>query len=309
MPGTAKLGYQIATSALMGLAGAGFAWYCAVTAQQITYVTLADGRKQERKIPLIFRLLLPLVPNVAPLFTASTFDKTRIKLTKKLISAGYEGLVSAEEYLSLRVLMPIVFGLPWIFFIYTSVASHPDSILGKAAPALYICGPLLFSMSPATWLGKALKERHKQIRRALPFVLDLLTLSVEAGMDFMSALQRNVERGSVDPLTEELIRVIREIQLGKTRREALRDMSTRIDLTDTRTVITALCQADELGVSIGSILRIQSEQIRQRRFERAEKLANEAPVKMLGPLLLFIFPAVFIILLGPVIYRVMQQGL
>lgn len=124
----------------------------------------------------------------------------------------------------------------------------------------------------------------------------------------MTSLQRHVERAVVDPLGEELIRVIREIQLGKTRRDALRHLSIRVNLQDLRSVVNALVQADELGVSIGSILRIQSDQIRQRRFERAEKLANEAPVKMLFPLMFFIFPAVFLVLLGPVIYRMVQQG-
>jgi tight adherence protein C len=162
---------------------------------------------------------------------------------------------------------------------------------------------------PDTWLRRALHTRQGRIRRALPFTLDLLTLSVEAGMDFMSALQRNVERRAVDPLGEELIRVIRELQVGKTRRDALRDMARRVDLAELRSVINALVQADELGVSIGSILRIQSSQIRQRRFERAERLANEAPVKMLFPLMVFIFPAVFIVLLGPVILRLLQQGI
>lgn len=139
--------------------------------------------------------------------------------------------------------------------------------------------------------------------------MDLLTLSVEAGMDFMSALQQNIERRTIDPLAEELIRVIREIQLGKTRREALRDMSQRVNMQDLRSVIGALVQADELGVGIGSILRIQSTQIRQRRFEYAEKSANKAPIKMLFPLLFFIFPAVLIILMAPVFMQMLQYVL
>jgi tight adherence protein C len=142
--------------------------------------------------------------------------------------------------------------------------------------------------------------------RALPFVLDLLTLSVEAGMDFMGALQRNCARRKLDPLNEELIRMTREIQVGTPRRIALRNLSTRVGQPDLSAVAQALIQADELGVSIGSILRIQSEQLRSRRFDRAEKLAHEAPVKMLAPLLLFIFPAVFVILLGPIVLQAAQ---
>ena len=173
---------------------------------------------------------------------------------------------------------------------------------------LFLLGVCLFYLFPVAWLRGALKKRHLEIVRALPFVLDLLTLSVEAGMDFMSALQRNCERRRLDALNEELIRMTHEIQVGTPRRTALRNLSERVRQGDLRGVAHALIQADELGVSIGSILRIQSEQLRARRFERAEKLANEAPVKMLGPLMLCIFPAVFLVLLGPVIQQAARTG-
>jgi tight adherence protein C len=142
---------------------------------------------------------------------------------------------------------------------------------------------------------------------ALPFVLDILTLSVEAGMDFMSALQRNCNSRRLDPLNEELIRMIREVQMGISRRVALRNMAERSRQSDLKAVSYALIQADELGVPIGPILRIQSDQLRQRRFDRAEKLANEAPVKMLGPLLLCIFPAVLIVLLAPILIQAVKN--
>ena len=157
------------------------------------------------------------------------------------------------------------------------------------------------------WLRSAVKLRQNQILRAMPFVLDLLTLSVEAGLDFMSAVQRATEREKLDALSEELLRMVREIQVGTTRKNALRAMSERVNLPDMRALVNALVQADELGVAVGSILRIQSDQIRVRRFERAEKLANEAPTKLLGPLMVFIFPAVFIILLGPLFYKLAAQ--
>ena len=125
-------------------------------------------------------------------------------------------------------------------------------------------------------------------------------------MDFISALQRNCATRKMDPLNEELLRMTKEIQVGSSRKEALRNMAMRCRQGDLKAVANALIQADELGVSIGSILRIQSEQLRSRRFDRAEKLANEAPTKMLGPLMLCIFPAVFIILLGPVLMQAMK---
>jgi tight adherence protein C len=278
-----------------------------VVTRQITYVTLADGRRQERKLPLIFRLLLPLAPNLTPLFRRPAFVRTARATERRLTSAGFEGLLSAEEFMALKVLIPLILGLLiWVPLIDLAVRASQMTFFARMKMSLWVLGLMWFYMYPILWLRRAVAIRHQNIRRALPFVLDLLTLSVEAGMDFMTSLQRNIEKRAIDPLGEELIRVVREIQVGKTRSEALRDMSYRVNLSDLRSVVNALVQADELGVSIGSILRIQSDQIRQRRFERAEKLANEAPVKMLFPLMFFIFPAVFLILLGPVIAKMMK---
>ena len=159
------------------------------------------------------------------------------------------------------------------------------------------------------WLRTTLRERHRSIERALPFVLDLLTLSVEAGLDFMTAIKRILDHRAVDPLGEELLRAFREVQVGKTRREALRNMAYRAMQQDLGGVVNSLVQADELGVSIGYILRVQSDQMRSRRFQRAEKLAQEAPVKLLFPLIAFIFPSVFIVLLGPVLLELFRHGL
>ena len=158
------------------------------------------------------------------------------------------------------------------------------------------------------WLRRSVLIRHSSIQRALPFVLDLLTLSVESGLDFMTGINRILQKREIDPLGEELIRVFREIQIGRSRKEALQNFSTRVNHSDIRTLSNALIQADELGSGIGTALRIQADQIRTKRFQRAEKLGNEAPVKMLFPLIAFIFPAVFLILLGPVLLQMMQRG-
>ncbi len=287
---------------------AGVGAYGASVARNITYVTLADGRKRERRLPFLFRLLIPLTPNVAPLFRRPLFTAKRKAITKRVVCAGYEELVSAEEFLGLRVLMPLLLGPLWIMMVRLAAVAGHSGLLLQLQPGLFAIGVLWLALYPGLWLSSAVQARHREIQRALPFVLDLLTLSVEAGMDFMSSLQRNVERRTIDALGEELIRVVREIQVGKTRRVALRDMSDRVNLPDLRSVVSALVQADELGVSIGSILHIQADQMRQRRFERAERLANEAPVKMLFPLMFFIFPSVFLVLLGPVIGRMIEQG-
>ena len=245
----------------------GLAWYVASAAAEVTYVTLADGRRQARSLPVVFKALLPFVGNLDPLVSRPFFAKRISRIDRTLVSAGFEGLLSGREFVALEMLCPI---FPWI------------------------------------WLRGELRRRHASIMKSLPFVLDLLTLSVEAGMDFMSALQRNCQSRRMDALNEELLRTVREIQLGASRRDALKSMSDRVDQPDLRSLAHALVQADEFGVSVGSVLRIQSGQLRSRRFDRAEKLAAEAPTKMLGPLMLFIFPAVFVILLGPVLVQALD---
>jgi tight adherence protein C len=296
------------TAVLWGIFAAGMAIYCGYVAGQITYVTLSDGRRKERRLPFAFRLLLPFAPGLETRFHGERWNRRCAVIDRKLVSAGFDGVLRDTEYLALRLLVPLVFGSLWTGIMALLGTTSGNSLLRQLVLPVSAIGVLAFVLHPWSWLRSAIATRHRSIRRALPFLLDILTLSVEAGLDFMTALQRHVERAEIDALGEELVRVIREVQLGKTRREALRAMSVRVNFADLRTVINALVQADELGVSIGTILRVQSDQIRQRRFERAERLANEAPVKLLFPLLVFIFPAVFLILLGPVLREISVQG-
>ena len=280
----------------------GLAWYCLNLSGDITYVTLADGRRQARSLPFVFKLLLPFAPNLRGFVSQPGFRKAVEKADARLVTAGFEGLLSGWEFIALHFLCPVVLGLFWTAAMYL-VGQADDTVRDYFGP-LAVLGFLLFAAQPGFWLGATIKKRQKSIQKAMPFMIDLLTLSVEAGIDFMNALQRSLENRKTDPLTEELVRVNHEIQLGTSRRNALKNLARRVDMPDMRSFAYALIQADELGVSIGTILRIQSDQIRQKRFARAEKMANEAPVKMLGPLMLFIFPAVFIVLLGPILSRV-----
>ena len=259
---------QMLTIALFALCAFGVAWYVVGFVGEVTYVTLADGRRQERSIPLLFRAILPLASNFFALVRKPFFASAVSRAETLLVQGGFEGLLSGEEFVALQL--------------------------------------MLFWIVPDLWLYRAVRRRHLSIQRSLPFVIDLLTLSVEAGMDFVSALQRNCRARRLDALNEELLRMTKEIQVGSSRKEALLNMAARVGQGDLRSVANALVQADELGVSVGTILRIQSEQLRSMRFDRAEKLAAQAPVKMLGPLLLFIFPAVFIILLGPIISQALK---
>ena len=284
-------------------------FYAASIASEITYVTLADGRKTERKIPLVFRFLLPFVPNLSRIVNRPAFAKSREAAEQMIVASGMEGLLSGAEFVALKILVPLVCGTVWALAVLAPGMLKPDSFFSGNSMLLVMLGFLYFYAYPLMWLRTTLKKRHFAIMRALPFVLDLLTLSVEAGMDFMGALQRNCNRRRLDPLNEELIRMTREVQMGVSRRVALRNMADRSRQIDLKAVSFALIQADELGVPIGPILRIQSEQLRARRFDRAERLANEAPVKMLGPLLLCIFPAVLIVLLAPILLEAAKNFL
>lgn len=288
------------------------AWQIIRTAQHVTYITLADGRRQERSLPLLIRLVLPFAGVVPSVITEhKSLEESRHRISKKLISGGYEGLIEAREVIALRVMMPLGLGVLLCVLLGLSFGSMPAGIgraLADRQYLLYMIVLILLGFYPDVWLKASVKHRHKSIERALPFVLDLLTLSVESGLDFMTGINRIIQYRKVDPLGEELIRVFREIQVGRSRKVALQNFSERIDHADIRSVTNALVQADELGTGIGTALRIQSDQIRVKRFQRAEKLGNEAPVKMLFPLIAFIFPSVFLILLGPVILQMTIRG-
>ena len=302
----------IVSSVLLFFAATIFVIMAARGAKHVSYVTLADGRRQERSLPMTVRMMLPFSVFIPTFITRSSMlQRSREKINQRLVSGGYEGLVQPHEIIAMRFLMPLGLGLLFCAMIYLSLPHLPGSI-GRGIAAnqipLYAVILIVFSMLPDSWLKQSVARRHKSIERSLPFMLDLLTLSVESGLDFMSGIQRIIEHREMDPLGEELIRVFREIQVGRTRKEALRNMAVRVNHPDIRSITNALIQADELGTGIGQALRIQAEQIRTKRFQRAEKLGNEAPVKLLFPLTAFIFPAVFLVLLGPVILQMIMRG-
>lgn len=158
---------------------------------------------------------------------------------------------------------------------------------------------------PELYLKNQEKARRDSILRSLPDILDLISVSVEAGLGFDSALQKVCEK-SQGPLADEFERSLQELNLGKTRRDALRDMADRVKVDDVSTFLASIIQADQLGVSITNVLRLQSRQVRNNRRMRAEEQAQKAPIKILLPLLLFIFPTILIVLLGPAVIQLMD---
>jgi tight adherence protein C len=155
-------------------------------------------------------------------------------------------------------------------------------------------------LAPEIWLSRRIRARQKGVLLAVPDTLDLLTISVRAGLSFDGALAKVVEKTN-GPLADEFRRALAEVRVGKTRRDALRDVSTRTDVPALTNFIGAIIQAEQLGVSISKVLQVQSEQLRIERRQRAEELAAKAPIKMLFPLVGCIFPSMFIVILGPAV--------
>ena len=247
--------------------------------------------EEVRQLPIIFRLFLPFATNMEGIANHPSFETSRSLLTAKIAMAGYENALTAATFIALRILITS-FGI--IMLVIMTVGGQP---LWGAVLALAL------HIYPPAWLRKTIEKRHQSIQRALPNVLDLLTLSVEAGKDFLTSLRDILARRRRDPLGEELERTFHEIQLGKKRTQALKDLVNRVQQPDLSSVINAIIQSDELGVSIAQLLRIQGDQLRSKRFQRAEKLANEAPVKMIIPIAIFIVPAVLIIMGAPLFMK------
>ena len=248
-----------------------------------------------RSIPVLFRIFLPFSPNFRRLCASESLSGTMKKLREQLAMAGYEQVLTAEQFMTVRILF-CAFGVVFTVLFFAS---------GNAMAGLLV----LFCavVYPQAWLRGLITKRHLQILKALPNVLDLLTLSVEAGKDFVTALRDILNRRAPDELGLELRKALHEIQLGKPRQTALKEMTLRVRQPELTSVLNAIVQSDELGVSIGQVLRIQAEQLRAKRFARAEKLASEAPVKILFPVALLIFPAVFVVVIAPMLMRALEM--
>jgi Flp pilus assembly protein TadC len=254
----------------------------------------------EESLPFKQRVLIPLLNKIAEFFGRRTSKEKLTRINKKLSAAGLAGKWSSSEWGALQYGLGIVSGL-CSFGLFSITSSARLTNLGLAVVVMIICYIL-----PDFWLNSRVQNRHTEIMDTLPDVLDLLTVSVEAGLGFDSALLTVSEKRK-GVLGQEFLKLLQEIRMGRPRREALRDMSKRIEVEDLNSLIASLIQADQLGISIGGVLRNQAEQIRQKRRQRTEEKAQKAPVKMMIPLVFFVFPSVFIIILGPAVIQIIKN--
>lgn len=256
--------------------------------------TFMDKKRQEEdelSKPFSTRVIKPILTGMSDLASRFTPAKNRQKLQEMLQFAGNPGNLKAHEYQALHFILILIFILGgWGF-----AALGKSDLMSRTVFAL-MSGLVAFSMGKA-FLSSRKRKRINSMQRELPDALDLLSVSVESGLGFDSALHHVVEKSS-GVLTQELVITLNELKMGKTRREALRDLGARTGVEDIITFVGAVIQADQLGVPITNILRIQAEQVRIKRRQRVEEQAMKAPIKMLFPLVFFIFPSIFIVLLG-----------
>ena len=253
--------------------------------------------EREKKLarPLGERLFGPVLQSINNLVVSVTPKHIVDAVKNKLDATGNPWNMTPGDYILMRVvtlaILPIAaFGL--------ALGLGPSTALLLA----FVVAALGW-LVPEMMMQSKRKEREKQIRKSLPDVLDLLTVSVEAGLGFDAALAKVVERKK-GPLADEFALLLQEIRMGKSRRDALREVSERVKIDDITSFIASVIQADQLGVSIANILRIQSAQVRTKRRQQAEEAGMKAPIKMLFPLIFFIFSTLFVVLLGPAIIQV-----
>jgi tight adherence protein C len=248
----------------------------------------------ELSLPFSERFIKPALERLGSLLTSRMAKNRQVVMQNKLNLAGRPYGLSVNAFEVLKVIALLVFGTLVLWF---------TLVLGVKMPiqaALVITGGALGRYMPDIWLNGKMKGRQKELRLALPNALDLLTISVEAGLGFDAAIGRLIEKFH-NSLTDEFAQVLNEIRLGRPRLEALDEMGRRSGVEELHTFTQALIQSEQLGVGIAKVLRIQSEEMRRRRRQRAEEQAAQAPLKMLFPMIGCIFPTLFIVLMGPAV--------
>lgn len=242
--------------------------------------------------PLFRTLVLPYSVRLRKFLWVDVED-WRKKNKRYIVSAGLEEEIDSDELLAFKIFLGFI--LPGAIVLYLYV--------NGSIPAWWVfLGMVVVGfIYPSAWVKGRRKRRHEEIKLQLPFVIDLLTLSTEAGLDFIGALQKVAEKTRPGPLVNEVVRMLQEIQLGTTRADSLRNLAYRIDLSEISSLVAVLVTADQMGSSLGGVLRVQSELIRTQRFTQAEKKGAAASQKLLFPLIFFIMPAVFIMIFGPIV--------
>jgi tight adherence protein C len=245
-------------------------------------------------IPFRRRAVSPLIDGMGRLVASILPGRFLGRTERRLVLAGNP--MRPAAFYAMVLVMGVGVALLYLLLLVAGTSGTPSPIAVLASVFFAVVGAYL----PIFWLSSQAKGRQREMLNGLPDSLDLLTVCVEAGLGLDAAFQRVTEKQS-GPFVDEIRQMLREIGLGKTRKQALTDLADRVDSDDVRGFVSAIIQAEQLGTSIGQVLRVQSQRLRVRRRQRAEAEARRAPVKIVFPLVFCFMPSLFIIILGPMV--------
>jgi len=259
-----------------------------------------DDRKFMDPLSWKLKLLWPFIQIIANFFCVFLPYEILENAETKITQSGVGYLLNAEQFIALRIISAII---------APCVALFVMVCLDNFQPIWFVFMPLLGFMFPIIWLSDTRKRRDDQVVRSLPVYLDFITMCVEGGLNLQGALGQAMEKAPPGPLRNEFAIVLRDLRSGLSRAEALRRMAERLNISEITSFVSSIIQAEKMGASLATVLRVQSEQRRDERFQRAEKMAMEAPVKLVAPLIMFIFPVTFIVLGFPIVMKFMGEGM
>lgn len=288
---------------VLGLAGSAPVDPVQARLTQLGTMQAKNLEELELQAPFLERTLRPLAAALSGRMSRMASSSFQEKAEKRLALAGNPGNLRVADWLGIKAVAAVIGGVLFIFLFGVVGVLDLPAVLRLL---MGVIGLLFGYTIPEFWLGGRVKKRQHAILLQIPDTLDLLTISVRAGLGFDAALGKVVEKLE-GPLVDEFRRALAEVRVGKARREALRDIVPRTEVGPLTNFIGAIIQAEQLGVSISKVLQVQSEQLRIERRQRAEEMAAKAPIKMLFPLVGCIFPSLFIVILGPAIILIMQN--
>lgn len=259
-----------------------------------------EEREYMDPLPPVLKLSWPVITFIEYHFCSRLPPSWLEQTHKRLQETGVGYILTAEQYYAVRVFSTIVAFILTLFSLHALDYSSPGTLVGVT---------LLGNFYPQIWLRDVRARREKEILKALPVYLDFITLAVEAGLNLTGAIKQAMDKGPAGALRNEFQMISRDLRAGVPRADALRRMEKRLNMKAITSFVGTVIQAEKMGASVGAALRVQSQQRRIERFQRAEKLAMEAPVKLILPLIAFIFPVTFIVLAFPIVIKFMQEGM
>lgn len=267
--------------------------------RQLEGYEVENVRDRELLSPITQRAVLPVLKGLTGLGKRFTPVGYVDQVRQKFVYAGEIGTDAVDRFLAVRVITVVAAPLLCLYLWFFA------GLEGNIRLAVTVLAALLLALGPDAILNRRVEERQKEIRMRLPDILDLLTISVEAGLGFEQALDRTVA-AVPGALSDEFQRMLGEVRAGASRSEAMRSLQERSNVVELRSFVLAILQADTFGVSIGRVLRAQADEMRVRRRQFAQELAQKAPVKMLIPMVFCIFPSLFVVVLGPAVINIAE---